>query len=435
MDDIQTPPDDATVQTPVMPEGNADPGDPLGPDVEEENNPDAPEVFPQEDVELTGENEVDKDGEDSDNESVLSDVDEAQFEDFNPADIAIEDQPVALDDDLLGQIKVSKRKRGEDGEGGVQKKKKEGRREKPKNRKKRDEDHFSGGEELEGKRSRKKDRVRAATPVEDDTNLTPEERRRRALDRAMDEAQRKPKVRRKKDGIDLEAMADAEIEDMRKRMTDAAANDAEDRKHGRPAMRKLKLLPEVVSLLNKNTLQNSLVDPDLNLLQAVCFFLEPLHDGSLPAYNIQRELFDALGKLPITKDALTASGIGKVVYFYTKTKRAEPGIKRHAEKLVADWTRPILRRNDDYRKKDVAQADYDPTRLPIRNSQSNSQAAIAAAARARALAAPARSNRARVETEHMSYTIAPRSNVVGSDVKQSRNPFTLKLNRGKGVKR
>lgn len=156
-------------------------------------------------------------------------------------------------------------------------------------------------------------------------------------------------------------MADAEIEDMRKRMADAAMADTEARENGKPAMQKLKLLPEVVALLNRNTLQTSLVDPDINLLEAVRFFLEPLTDGSLPAYNIQRDLFNCLAKLPVNKDALIASKIGKVVLFYTKSNRPEPSIKRQAERLLGEWTRPILKRSDDYRKREMQEATYDPT--------------------------------------------------------------------------
>lgn len=156
-------------------------------------------------------------------------------------------------------------------------------------------------------------------------------------------------------------MADAEIEDMRRRMTNAAQMDAENRREGKPAMHKLKMLPEVVSLLNRNQYVNSLVDPEINLLEAVKFFLEPLDDGSLPAYNIQRDLIGALGRLPINKEALIASGIGKVIVFYTRSKRPEPGIKRQAERLLAEWTRPILQRSDDYSKRVYQEAAFDPT--------------------------------------------------------------------------
>src|ERR1700742_1642435 len=103
---------------------------------------------------------------------------------------------------------------------------------------------------------------------------------------------------------DLEQAADAEIEDLRNRMVTAAETDGELVRKGQPAAQKLKMLPEVVSLLNRNTYVQSILDPEMNLLEAVRFFLEPLTDGSLPAYNIQRELFAALAKLPMNKDAL-----------------------------------------------------------------------------------------------------------------------------------
>lgn len=190
--------------------------------------------------------------------------------------------------------------------------------------------------------------------------------------------------RRKKDGIDLEQMADQEIEEMRRRMAQAAEADNEGRKRGEPARHKLKLLPEVVALLNKSNLKESIVDPESNILEAVRFFLEPLSDGSLPAYDIQKELFAALAKLPINKDTLVASGIGKVIMFYIKSKRPELTIKRQAERLFTDWTRPILRRTDDYRKKEFRQADFDPTYVytgirntPLTNSYTDEKSLLA----------------------------------------------------------
>lgn len=152
---------------------------------------------------------------------------------------------------------------------------------------------------------------------------------------------------------------------MRKRMTHAAQMDAINRQEGKPAMHKLKLLPEVIKLLNRNQYTNALVDPEINLLEAVRFFLEPLDDGAMPAYNIQRDLLTAITKLPINKDALIASGIGKVIVFYTKSKRTERRIKEMAEKLLAEWTRPILQRSDDYSKRVYQQADYDPTYVTV----------------------------------------------------------------------
>lgn len=172
----------------------------------------------------------------------------------------------------------------------------------------------------------------------------------------MDDALKNPNQRRKKksDGRSLEDDADSKIEMMRDAMTRAAQADTVARENGQPAMEKLKLLPQVTSLLNNNTMQSQLVDPEHNLLEAVRFFLEPLNDGSLPAYNIQKDLFAALGKLPINKDSLVASGIGKVVYFYTKSKRPEQNIKRQADRLMADWLRLVLKRSGDYKNRELA---------------------------------------------------------------------------------
>lgn len=129
----------------------------------------------------------------SDNESILSDVDEAQFEDFDPANVAIDDRPIAVDEDNVKLLGRHKRKRdGESGDTeGAKKKKREGRREKTRKIKKKDdddEDDFSGGQELEGKRVRRKKliaeggasarkekvRVRKSTP-ENEEALDPEE--------------------------------------------------------------------------------------------------------------------------------------------------------------------------------------------------------------------------------------------------------------------
>ena len=163
-----------------LPEAGHDPADPNQPLYEDHDTPPAPIGNPTADM--------DDDLSDSD---ILSDVDEAQFEDFDPANVAIDDRPaIAVDEDNVKLLGRHKRKR--DGEGDVEggkKKKKEGKRDKPKKiRKKRDEDdNFSGGEELEGKRVRKKKaegaevarkekvRPRKATP-ENEEELDPEER-------------------------------------------------------------------------------------------------------------------------------------------------------------------------------------------------------------------------------------------------------------------
>lgn len=164
---------------------------------------------------------------------------------------------------------------------------------------------------------------------------------------------------------DLEEELDEQIADVKVRMEYACEADNEAVNNQQPAVQKVKLLPEVMALLNRQNIQHAVLDPETNFLQAVKYFLEPLQtDGSLPAYNIQREIFTALTRLPIEKEALLSSGIGKVVLFYTKTKRAQPEIKRMAERLMGEWSRPILKRTDDYKKRMIDTRVVDTRLVP-----------------------------------------------------------------------
>ena len=98
-----------------------------------------------------------------DEESVLSEVDEAQFEDFDPENVDIEERPpLDIDDENLKMIGRHKRKRtsGEEDEA-RSRRKKEGRREK-KNRRMRDSDDVEDEGDLERRKERR--RARGATP-------------------------------------------------------------------------------------------------------------------------------------------------------------------------------------------------------------------------------------------------------------------------------
>ncbi|KAJ9493314.1 Transcription factor iws1 [Exophiala xenobiotica] len=193
----------------------------------------------------------------------------------------------------------------------------------------------------------------------------------------------------RKGDIDLEQAADQEIEEMRNRMIAAAEADGEP------------VRQEVVHLLNCNTLVQSILDPQTSLLEAVRFFLEPLSDGSLQAYNIQRELFAALAKLPMNKETLISSGVDKVMLFYRKSKRADPAIKRQATKLMEQWLRLVLQRTDDYTKKTWARATSDPTK----RRDDLGQPAIVPKATAKVASGQKQSNRARLLPGVTSYTI------------------------------
>jgi transcription factor SPN1 len=321
-------------------------------------------------------------GSDDDLDSELSEVDEAEFADFDPANVALEDRPVVdIDEDVVKTLRASKKRRSD--KDGEPKKPREAKRErKKKSRADADGDEFDDGADgqiLDGKRrpkpksarqenerrerERQKRRERSvdAQPGDPYEGMTEEQRRAAELDAKIDAALKAgtKKRGRKQTGEDLEAQLDEEIESLKKRMEQACEDDNNARERDQPAINKLRLLPEVTSMLSRTSVRHNLVDPDTNFLLAIRFFLEPLSDGSLPAYNIQRDLFNALMTLPIEKEALRSSGIGKIVLFYTKSKRPEIGIKRTAEKLLGEWSRLVLKRSDDYKKRKIATQDYD----------------------------------------------------------------------------
>jgi transcription factor SPN1 len=142
----------------------------------------------------------DKGSDDGRDEDDLSEIDEDQFGEYDPAAARIEEKPVEIDEDVARTLKAGKRK------GLATKKPKEGRRDKKKRRREDDNDG-ADGEVLSGKRSRK---VSGAPPAAkkpspepiDESTLTPEERRRRAIERAATgEIKKVAKRRKRKDEV------------------------------------------------------------------------------------------------------------------------------------------------------------------------------------------------------------------------------------------
>ncbi|AET39485.1 transcription factor SPN1 Ecym_4439 [Eremothecium cymbalariae DBVPG len=189
--------------------------------------------------------------------------------------------------------------------------------------------------------------------------------RRQVLEAKMERLLKKPKVRHsRQDEDDLEQYLDEKILRLKDEMNVAAQKDIEtlNRRletgdNSLVAMEKVVLLPKVVSILNKANLADTILDN--NLLQSVRIWLEPLPDGSLPSFEIQKSLFAAIENLPIKTEHLKESGLGKVVIFYSKSKRVEPKLVRLADRLVAEWTRPIIGASDNYRDKRVFKMEFD----------------------------------------------------------------------------
>lgn len=191
----------------------------------------------------------------------------------------------------------------------------------------------------------------------DIANMDPQQRKRFELEERMSAAIKSTnKRRRKADEDDLERMQDDKIDYLKDQMIKAANSDVEKNSQGQIATEKLKLLREVTDILARADLAIPILDN--NLLEAVRLWLEPLPDASMPAYQIQKELIHALETLPIKTDHLVASGIGKVLVFYQRSKRTEPLLKKIVDRLIGDWTRPILNKSDSYKDRTVQFHEY-----------------------------------------------------------------------------
>ncbi|KAI0783654.1 hypothetical protein C8Q75DRAFT_725434 [Abortiporus biennis] len=222
----------------------------------------------------------------------------------------------------------------------------------------------------------------------------------------------RPKRKKKGDEDDvLDRAADEEVSRLREAMLGAAADDEQANKEKIPATAKLRLLPQVMDVLRKSSLAQSIIDN--NLLEGVRRWLEPLPDKSLPALDIQKEFFPILKKMDfIDTNVLKESRLGRVIIFYTKSKRVTPDIARMANDLVSSWSRPIIKRSASYRDRVVpmAQAGYGEGKGGERLNQILARAKESDKNRVRknAVMIPQR--------ELGSYTVAPRSSLSKGNV-------------------
>ncbi|KAF9202246.1 Transcription factor iws1 [Haplosporangium sp. Z 27] len=165
--------------------------------------------------------------------------------------------------------------------------------------------------------------------------------------------------RRKKDEEDIDTELDESASRFIAKMREAAFADIDSKLKQQSALAKVRMLDNVKKQLNKSHVHNTFLEN--GILEAMKLWLEPLQDASLPSLDIIQDFLDLLDVLPIQKDHLIRSGVGRVVYFYTKVddSRVTPSIKRKAEALVDKWSRPIVKLSQDYRTKKITYADGD----------------------------------------------------------------------------
>ena len=175
----------------------------------------------------------------------------------------------------------------------------------------------------------------------------------------------RPKKRKKDAEEDvLDRFADDEVSRLRDAMIQASEEDMAANRERLPATAKLRMLPQVMEVLQKQAYflhrrvwiltrfthrqgyAQSIIDN--NLFDGVRRWLEPLPDKSLPALNIQHAFFEVMGKVYMDTNTLKDSGLARVVLFYAKCPRVTSTIQRQAISLVSVWSRPIIKRSASY---------------------------------------------------------------------------------------
>ncbi|KAG2501162.1 hypothetical protein HYH03_000977 [Edaphochlamys debaryana] len=114
----------------------------------------------------------------------------------------------------------------------------------------------------------------------------------------------------------------------------------------RPAISKLKLLPELELFLAQRKYHESFLSQGgLGVLKG---WLEPYFDGTLPNVRVRTAVLKGLQTLPIDtrhedhKEMLRKSQLGKNVMFLFKCGEETPENRRIAKELVHRWSRPIF---------------------------------------------------------------------------------------------
>ena len=154
--------------------------------------------------------------------------------------------------------------------------------------------------------------------------------------------------RRRKD----EEVARMEVLDFLSKMEIAVEEDLRAYDMGKPAVKKLKLLPEVEKKLKMVELHEAFLRHGLlNVLRA---WLDLLPDGNLANLTIRTSLIKLIEQLPVATDSherkeeLKRSGLGRIIMFLSTIDEETAQNRVICKKLVEKWSRPVYELSSHY---------------------------------------------------------------------------------------
>eukprot|EP00126_Sphaerothecum_destruens_P002400 Sdes_comp15839_c0_seq1m4922 len=239
-----------------------------------------------------------------------------------------------------------------------------------------------GSEERSGKSASKNKKKRVKVSGNENTEdagqeseasiESEDEKQKEKIESDFDKMVRRQKAmrsRRKTDQVDLTDLDDT-IAAIIEKMSEAASLDRLANEAKRPALNKLKMLKEICLQLNKKDLQMNFLDQ--GVLSSIREWLEPLPDGSLSHVTIRTSLLELLHSLPVEKDMLKDSGVGRMVMLLYKHPKEIEKNKRIAKSVIDLWSRPIFGLHSDYREVASENVYVEVDLDPLKSMDSNS---------------------------------------------------------------
>lgn len=141
-------------------------------------------------------------------------------------------------------------------------------------------------------------------------------------------------------------------------MLDMAKADEECFGTDKPASYKMRMLPKVITIMNKYQFAVHFITNEG--CKALAAWLRPLPDGRLPNDHLRTELLRSMTRLPITKEALAACprelSLGKIVAHLQHHPQETVDNRKLAGELVQKWVKQVLAKQPDLEDMEESEA-------------------------------------------------------------------------------